>query len=80
MTLKQLIQYLFRGWYTDGDHIVHRKHGRYPKDVPFYQGMTLYPGQTAYITLTEEQIVAAIEEQQRTGKPVAIDGTSPTRH
>ena len=80
MTIKQFLRYVFRGYYTDGDHIVHRKHGRYPREVPFFQGMTIYPGQTAIVALTEEQIVEAIREYQRTGKPVELDPTSQTRH
>ena len=77
MNFKQFVQYLFRGYYLDGDHIVHRKHGRYPREVPFFQGMTIYPGQSANIILTEKQIIEAIEEHGRTGKPVELD---PTRH
>ena len=76
MTLRRFFQYIPRGYYTDGDHIVHRKYGRYLKAVSFFQGMTIYPGQTAYIALTEEQVVEAI----KTGQPVELNPTSPTRH
>jgi len=46
-------QYHFRGYYEDGDNIVSKNYGTYPKVVPFIQGMTLYPGQKSYFLISE---------------------------
>jgi len=36
-------------WLDVGDMIEHPEYGTYQKEVPFYQGMTLLPGQSATI-------------------------------
>jgi len=70
MTFKQWLSYHIKGSYDDGEYIVSKKYGRYPKKVPFFAGMTIYPGQTARIdiVLTREQVRHAIE----TGEPIEI--------
>jgi hypothetical protein len=49
MTFQQWLSYHWWGFYDDGDFIVSKQYGRYPKAVPFVQGMVLYPGQVARI-------------------------------
>ncbi len=55
------LQLKIRGYYFDGDFIVHYRYGRYPKQVEFVQGMSIMPQQSAIfkipVTFTTTQKV-----------------------
>jgi hypothetical protein len=66
MTIKQRLDFLFRGYYQDGAYIVSKEHGRYRRSVPFVRGMTLKPEQRSYITVTMLARADKLQKQKET--------------
>jgi hypothetical protein len=51
LSLKNRLKLYFKGWCQDGEIIHSKEYGSYPATVDFTAGMTLYPGQSAIMTI-----------------------------
>ena len=48
--------YVFLDYKIEGDYIIHKKYGKYPKEVSFKKGMTIYPQQRAIAEIRRAEV------------------------